>query len=160
MQNQDKRCPMNARRIRETELEKLLSLYTHLHDDDLKIDKDTLEIIWQKLLTNDSIVYFVIEQDELLVSSCNLAIIPNLTRGARPIGLIENVVTHRDYRNKGLGKLVVESALNYDKNENCYKVMLLSSSGRLSAHKFYESLDFSSDDKVGYVMKIDKISSK
>ena len=150
---------MKVRKIKETELGKLLSLYEHLHDDDTKIDNDALEVIWQKILNNDSLIYFVIGQDDLLVSSCNLTIILNLTRRAKAIGLIENVVTHSNYRNKGLGKLVIKTAVNFAKRKNCYKITLLSSSKRTGAHKFYETLGFSSDDKVGYVMKIDKISS-
>lgn len=108
---------MTVRNIKETELGKLLSLYEHLHDGDIEINKDILENVWQDILNNDSLVYFVIEQDGLLVSSCNLTIIPNLTRRAQSIGLIENVVTHRDYRNQGLGKLIMSTAVNYAKKQ-------------------------------------------
>ena len=41
------------------------------------------------------------------MSSCALSVVPNLTRGCQPYGVIENVVTHADYRGKGYGKKVV-----------------------------------------------------
>ena len=145
---------MTVRKIKENELDKLISLYEHLHDDDIEIDKGTSEKIWQDILNDDSLVYFVIEQDDLLVSSCNLTVIPNLTRGGQSIALIENVVTHSEYRNKGLGKTIIETAVDYAKSKNCYKVMLLSSSKRVDAHRFYETLGFSSEDKIGYVKKL------
>lgn len=145
---------MIVRRIKETDLDKLLLLYQHLHDDDLTASKERLEEVWQKIIENDAFVYFVVELDELIVSSCNLTIIPNLTRGGQSIGLIENVVTHRQYRNRGLGKMVIEAAIDFANNENCYKVMLLSNSKRKDAHKFYESIGFSSEDKIGYIRKL------
>lgn len=145
---------MVIRRIKENDLEKLLLLYRHLHEDDTPASKDDLEKVWKEIFENDSIIYFVIELDGLLVSSCNLTIIPNLTRGGRPFGLIENVVTHSDYRNKGLGKSIMETAIDFAKSKNCYKVMLLSAAVREEAHEFYEKLGFSSQDKVGYAMKL------
>lgn len=147
---------MIVRRIKETDLDKLLLLYQHLHDDDLPASKDRLDEVWQKIIGNDAFVYFVIELDDIIVSACNLTIIPNLTRGGQSIGLIENVVTHGEYRNRGLGKKIIEAAADFAKNENCYKVMLLSNSKRKDAHKFYESIGFSSEDKIGYIRKLKK----
>jgi len=47
-----------------------------------------------------------------LVASCALAIIANLTRGARPYAVIENVVTHESYRRRGLGTAVLHHAVD------------------------------------------------
>lgn len=145
---------MIIRKAKASDLEKLLCLYEHLHDDDIAVSKNLLEGVWQKIINSDSFIYFVIEQDDLLVSTCNLTIIPNLTRGGQSIGLIENVVTHREYRNNGLGKIIIEAAVDFAKSRNCYKVMLLSSSKRKEAHQFYEALGFSSTDKIGFSKKL------
>jgi GNAT superfamily N-acetyltransferase len=152
--NQTNRNLMTARRIKESDFNNLLLLYEHLHEDDIAASRDILEKVWQDIINNDFFIYFVIELDGLIVSSCNLTIIPNLTRGGKSIGLIENVVTHREYRNKGLGKNIIETAINFAEKKNCYKVMLLSSSKRTEAHQFYETLGFSSEDKIGYVRKL------
>lgn len=145
---------MTVRRIKESDFDKLILLYEHLHEDDSIVSRDVLEKIWQDILHSESFVYFVIELDELIVSSCNLTIIPNLTRGGKSIGLIENVVTHRDYRNKGLGKNIIDAAVSFAENNNCYKVMLLSGTKRKDAHQFYEKLGFSSEEKIGFVKKL------
>lgn len=145
---------MILRRIKETDLNQLILLYDHLHEGDIKGSKEELEKIWQQILKNDSLVYFVIELNEALICSCNLTIIPNLTRGGKSIGIIENVVTHVDYRNKGLGKIIMETAIDHARNMNCYKIMILSSSKRKESHKFYRSLGFNSEDKIGFVMNL------
>ena len=146
---------MTVREAVKEDLAKLLLLYQHLHNEEMPESATDLERIWEKILENPLLVYFVVEIDGLIVSSCNLAITSNLTRKGRPVGLIENVVTHADYRNRGLGKNVIQSAISYARRENCYKVMLLSGSDRKEAHKLYESLGFDSAKKVGFVLKFD-----
>ena len=145
---------MIVRKIKETDLEKLLVLYKHLHTEESAVENADIKAAWKNILQHDFFTYFVIEYEGILVSSCNITIIPNLTRAGRSIGLIENVVTHSNYRKKGFGRAVIETALDYAKSKNCYKVMLLSNAQRLEAHKFYESLGFKSENKVGYVIKI------
>jgi GNAT superfamily N-acetyltransferase len=50
--------------------------------------------------------------------------------------------------------MVIQAALDFARNRNCYKVMLLSSARRTEAHRFYETLGFSSTDKAGFVMHL------
>jgi GrpB-like predicted nucleotidyltransferase (UPF0157 family) len=76
-----------------------------LNSDDPKLEiNQNLEEHWKEILSDPSLFYFGIEEDGMLVSSCTLAIIKNLTRSARPYGLIENVVTHPEYRKRGNGR--------------------------------------------------------
>lgn len=60
-----------------------------------------------------------------LVASCTLTLTPNLTRGCRPYGVIENVVTDVGFRKRGFAKAVLEKALAFCWSSNCYKVMLM-----------------------------------
>jgi len=91
--------------IREAEasdLSKLLQLYEHLHADDAGLpDRAKLESIWNEILQNPMLHCIISELGDTIVSSCILVIVPNLTRAARPYALIENVVTHSDYRDQG-----------------------------------------------------------
>lgn len=150
----DQPSGVEVRKIRQTELLLLLQLYKHLHPTEDQFLNSSIQKAWTKIIQNDFFNCFVIEQNGFLVASCMLIIIPNLTRQGRSIAVVENVVTHSQYRNKGLGRKIMETAINYARNENCYKIMLLSNSQRTGAHQFYESLGFSADDKVGYVLKI------
>lgn len=145
---------MQVRKIKENELEKLLLLYKHLHPDEVDPSAENAREAWEKIFNNDSFQYFVIEKDEQLIASCNVTIIPNLTRGARPFALIENVVTHGDHQRGGLGKKIMVHAMDHARNRGCYKIMLLSNAHRKEAHRFYEGLGFSGNKKVGYVMDL------
>jgi GNAT superfamily N-acetyltransferase len=97
--------------------------------------------------------YIVAELDGRLVASCMLAIVPNLTRGARPYGLIENVVTCSNYRRRGLGTAVLRYAQEIAWTENCYKVMLLTGSKKESILCFYEKAGLKRDIKTGFIAK-------
>lgn len=78
----------------------------------------------------------------------------NLTRNARPYGLIENVVTHPDYRNKGYGTAILKKAVDIAREHNCYKAMLMSSRKEESTLRFYEKAGFERGDKTGFVIRL------
>lgn len=145
----------NIRLIRKDELKKLLSLYKYLHYDDPDANENSkLEEIWTDIFNDFSIYYIVAESDDNVVSTCTLAIIKNLTRNLRPYGLIENVVTHPDYRQKGLGTKVLNKAVEIANKNNCYKVMLMTSSKEEKTLKFYEKAGFERGRKTGFLMSL------
>ena len=88
-----------------------------------------------------------------LVTSCVLVTVLNLTRGCKPYGLIENVVTHAAHRNRGYGKAVLAEALSFAWSQGCYKVMLMT--GRKDEHtlRFYEQAGFDRHGKQAFVAK-------
>lgn len=143
------------REARKSDLPALLELYQHLHADDEQASLSELERAWSEICDAPTVHCLVAEQAGILVSSCILAIISNLTRGARPYAVIENVVTHADFRRKGWATAVLEHALDLAWRRNCYKVMLLSGVGREGAHHLYERVGFRRDRKVGFVVYAD-----
>jgi hypothetical protein len=79
------------------ELDALIELYRDLHATDVPCaSKRELRALWAEVLENPMMHYVVAEVDGRLVASCTVVIVPNLTRAARPVGLIENVGTPRD----------------------------------------------------------------
>jgi len=149
------RRPMNsARELASADLDALLSLYEHLHATDAPLPaRADLDSIWRKLCESEDHLYYGVDADGLLAASCTVTIVPNLTRGARPYGVIENVVTHSDHRRRGLGRIVVTRALDAAWRRGCYKVMLMSGMGRREIHSFYEALGFDRDAKQAFVAR-------
>jgi GNAT superfamily N-acetyltransferase len=146
---------MLIREIRKDEMERLLDLYTHLHrKDDPLPEKSKLTSIWNEITANPRLHYFVLEFEDKIISSCTLSIIPNLTRGGRPYGVIENVVTHVEYRRRGFGTSILQHSLNIAWKNKCYKVMLLTGSKDPAIHLFYEKAGFKKGEKTGFVANV------
>ncbi len=145
---------MNIRLIQPNELNELLALYAHLHRLDEPLPEPAvIQEVWQELMSNHRYKYFGGYIENILVSSCTISIIPNLTRGCRPYGIIENVVTHTNYRNKGYGKAVLAHTLSHAWSSGCYKVMLLTGRKDQAIFRFYESAGFDRHEKQGFIAK-------
>jgi GNAT superfamily N-acetyltransferase len=140
------------RKIKKNELSKLLALYKHLHKNDSPLPcQKEIKIIWQEIIKNKNIHYFVLDIKGELVASCHLVIIPNLTRSCKPYGIIENVVTREKFRNKGFGKEILQYALNFAWENNCYKVMLMTGSKKEWVYNFYKNAGFKKDIKTAFI---------
>jgi GNAT superfamily N-acetyltransferase len=145
-----------TRLVHEGELSQLLNLYKQLHPDDPELlHNDELMLLWKSILNDQNMSIVVAVQGTKVVSTCVLTIIKNLTRKARPYGLIENVVTDEQYRNRGIGRLVLQKALDMAKESNCYKVMLLTGSKQEEILRFYEKSGFQLGKKTGFVMNFE-----
>jgi len=144
-----------ARLIRYNELKQLLSLYRQLHSDDPDMgESESLKTLWLEIYSDPFLHYIVIEKDGVIISSCTLAIIRNLTRNLRPYGLIENVITHSDFRKMGYGKKVLSKAVEIARENNCYKVMLLTGSKKEETLRFYEEAGFNKGIKTGFIFNL------
>src|SRR5437899_3433663 len=141
------------RMICQDELSSLLGLYRHLHPGDPELAVTELEGLWHRILADSRTHYLVAEVAGQIVSTCTLAVILNLTRGARPYGLIENVVTHPDFRRRGIGTRLLQAALDLAWTHDCYKVMLLTGRKDDATLRFYQQAGFEPGVKTGFVAK-------
>ncbi len=146
---------MEFRRLRSSDLSSLLELYKQLDADDNVCPMDRYEKVWKEIEDNDDIQYFGAIENGHVVSSCYAVYIPNLSRGGRGICFIENVVTDKDHRKLGLASRVMDMAVSFAKDRNCYKVILQSGISREEAHKFYEKMGFNGGSKKAFDMRLD-----
>jgi GNAT superfamily N-acetyltransferase len=134
------------------DLAAILALNAELHPGDQPLPSDEeVAQVWRHLIENPIMHPFVAEYAAQVVATCVLAILPNLTRGARPFGLIENVVTTSALRGRGIGRTLLQATLTFAWQRSCYKVMLLT--GRPTAVSFYEQVGFRQDAKIGLIAK-------
>ncbi len=135
----------------ESDLAGLMELYTHLHNNPLPPLEGRVTAVWQEMLENPRQRVIVAELDGRVVSSCVLAIVPNLTRGQRPFALIENVVTAPAHEGQGLGSACLVFAVEEAQKAGCYKVMLLTGSKNERTLNFYRRAGFNSEDKTAFI---------
>jgi len=144
-----------VREIERTELNDLLTLYTYLHENGIPEWSDHLKHTWETILQDRNHHIIVNIVDGKLVSSCVCIIIPNLTRGIRPYALIENVVTHPDYRGMGHATACLDCAKAIAVNAHCYKIMLLTGSHDAATLRFYERAGYNSGEKTAFIQRLD-----
>ena len=142
---------MKIREINVNELNGLLELYTHLHEQGVPENSNNLQKTWNTICNDENHHIIVCEVNGQIVSSCVCVIIPNLTRNIRPYALIENVVTHTDYRNNGYATACLNYARELAIRSNCYKIMLLTGSKNDSTLNFYKKAGYNCTDKTAFV---------
>ena len=140
-----------VREIRENDLNNILELYLHLHEDSIPEMSENLKNTWNTILQDENHHIIVKEVDGKIVSSCVCVIIPNLTRNIRPYAFVENVVTHSDYRGKGYATECLDYAKEIAEKTNCYKMMLLTGSKSESTLNFYGNAGYNSTDKTAFI---------
>lgn len=142
------------REIVKEDFNGLMELYMQLHDNPMPEKIPEIMELWNRILKDKEHHIIIAEEEGKIVSSCVCVIIPNLTHNQRPYAFIENVVTDKDYRKKGLAT----DCLNYAKEiaikENCYKLMLLTGSKKESTLNFYEQAGYNQNDKTAFIQWI------
>lgn len=141
---------MIIRKAKGTDANDLKVLYfDHLTHFPPKEEQDMN--LWRKLLEkfekDENMHLLVIEEDGKCVSSVQMAIIESLTHNVRPFAVIENVVTHASYRNKGYASALLEKATEIAKEHGCYKIFLETGSNKESTLNFYRNNSFAIDEK-------------
>ena len=139
------------RPVANDELSALLGLYAHLHPEEEMRTPDEVMTLWMTLRQDPNQNCLGAYADGFLAATCTLIVVPNLTHGGRPYGLIENVVTHPDHQRRGLGTAVLTHALQAAWERHCYKVMLLTGSKTEGKLQFYEQVGFKCGVKTGFV---------
>jgi GNAT superfamily N-acetyltransferase len=145
-------APLNIRPALRSDLPRLFALYPHLNPADEIPPLDVAERRFDDLGKYDGSAIFVGVAQDAIVGSCTLVVIPNLTRGGQPYGLIENVVTHAAYRGRGFGKQLLRAAVAAAWQADCYKVMLMTGSKKPSTLAFYTAAGFE-QSKTGFQVR-------
>lgn len=139
------------REARHDDLDALLRLYLHLHEQSLPDASPVLDDAWARIISDENHHLIVCEAEGQIVSSCVCVIIPNLTRGVRPYAFVENVVTHADHRGRGYATACLAYARQIAQEAGCYKMMLLTGSREPATLDFYRCAGYNSTDKTAFI---------
>ena len=145
-----------VREAMEKDLKEILELYLCLHEESIPEQSEVLSHTWKQILNDENHHLIVNEIAGKIVSSCVCVIVPNLTRNVRPYALVENVVTHTEFRGQGLASECLEYAKQIAKQYNCYKMMLLTGSREKETLNFYRNAGYNSTDKTAFIQWLEK----
>ena len=145
--------PPALRHATRADLDALLALYAQLNPGDAPIARERATAILERILASELLAIVVATQDDAVVATCYLNVIPNLTRGGASYTVIENVVVDAARRGTGLGQAVVRFALAEAWRRGCYKALLQTGSRDPRVHRFYEACGFSASEKTGFVAR-------
>lgn len=137
------------RAARTSDLDRLASLYVQLSPDNTPLSTTAAETVFNRFSLYEGSAILIGEIDGVLVASCMIVIIPNLTRAGKPFGLIENVITHPDHRRRGYALSLLDAATNQAWDYGCYKVMLMTGSKDRDTLAFYDRAGFE-QSKTGF----------
>lgn len=117
----------------------LLSELSHVSSTHFKIFRSNLK----NILNNPFHYIFVIEHNSKIVASITLLIEQKIIHNFKNVGHIEDLVVKKEYRNKKLGKKLIQFCIDFAKDSNCYKIILNCSDAVLP---FYKKLGFNNSN--------------
>lgn len=132
----------NARLAVAADLDALLALFAASDVSRSAEPSARAEQIWAEMLAREGVAVFVSEADSKIVSTCMLITTPNLLRGGRQFGIVENVATHPGFQGRGHGRAVIAAALAEAWKQDCHQVLLQSGRADPRVHRFYEACGF------------------
>jgi GNAT superfamily N-acetyltransferase len=76
----------------------------------------------------------------------------NMAKRGRRSGIVEDVAVDPQYQGRGIGRAMMQHALEQCRRADCYKLVLSSNLKREDAHRFYDSLGFK---RHGYSFRVE-----
>lgn len=130
----------------------ILSLYHDLNAEDLDAPLSLMERTFIQMLAQPGLSILLALLDGEPVATITVVVVPNLTRGCAFYALLENVATLSSCRGKGIGGRLLAEAIDLCWKADCYKIMLMSGSQNLRAHRFYQVRGFKTT-KTGFELR-------
>ncbi|MFG2404686.1 GNAT family N-acetyltransferase [Streptomyces brevispora] len=132
---------ITVRSAAEADLSALLTLYGELNPDDAPLPQASADAIWAAISRQQGRTVLVADAGGTVAGTADCIVLPNLTRGGRAILFVENVVVAGSFQRRGVGRRLMEAAVQLGASADCYKVQLLAADDEY-VHTFYEACGF------------------
>lgn len=109
-------------------------------------------LIFNKMKKYPNYKVYVAVIDGVVIGTFALLIMDNLANMGKSSGIVEDLVVHTDWQKKGIGRQMMQFAMQICRQNNCYKLVLSCNIKRKKAHNFYKNLGFK---QHGYSFKVD-----
>ncbi len=130
---------MEIRKIELNDLDRVFELLNELYESKLKYEK--FKEIYNLKLKDTNSYYIVAILNNKIVGILTSEIQVKLHR-AKKQSFIEDLIVDKEYRRQGIGKALLQNAVDYAKENDCEVIELTSYIKNESAHRFYEDNSF------------------
>jgi glucosamine-phosphate N-acetyltransferase len=103
------------------------------------LSREKAKAILKKITANPNHVIFVAVLNNRIIGSTTLFIEQKFIHDGGLVGHIEDVVVSKEHEGKGIGFRIIQTVLEYAKNQGCYKTILDCDD---KVKPFYERLGF------------------
>ncbi len=142
---------IQIRQATKADLPAILNLYATVLDKGEVLSIEQAETLFAKMAVYPNYKVYVAENEAGIIGTFALLIMDNLAHVGTPSGVVEDVVVADEVQGKGIGKAMMNFAMERCKEVGCYKLVLSSNLKRHEAHAFYESLAF---EKHGFSFRV------
>lgn len=139
---------LTVRTARDVDADILRSLYRQLVDDE-NVNVTASQI--RSLESDAHTRLLVCEIDGQVRGTVLVCLCADVMYAGQPFAVVENIVVDQECRGNGVGRALLREVERFCRSRNCSKMMLLSSTARVDAHRFFEKIGFRGDRKRGFV---------
>ncbi|HEY8974437.1 MAG TPA: GNAT family N-acetyltransferase [Burkholderiaceae bacterium] len=142
------RAAVTVRRARAADAGAVAALYAQL------VANPALHVLparLDELAAHADAALLVASVDGTLVGTVFVAWCPDAMFGRRPFAVVENIVVDTGSRGRGVGAALLAEVERLSRARDCSKIMLLSASERVAAHRFFVRGGYAGDRKRGFV---------
>jgi GNAT superfamily N-acetyltransferase len=126
-----------------SDLRKVLDLYAQpVLDAGNVLPVETAKHLHERFADYPDYTLYVAERGDDIVGTFALLVMHNLGHLGAPSAIVEDVAVSPSMQGQGIGKAMMQFAVDRAREKGCYKLMLSSNAKREHAHAFYESIGF------------------
>jgi len=142
---------MHIRDTKISDLRQLSWLYRQNYYGDSKIETDLEKMTnkYKELSIDDNYKFISVIDDDKIVGFCSLIVNHCIFEEQKPTVMLWTLRVHPDYRNKKIGKAIIEYVKDFCKSLNAESVFLGCDKQNEGAIKFYNKLNF--EETLGFV---------
>lgn len=133
-----------------TDLDELIGLLNDLFTQDIEFEPnyEVQKSGLDKIINNPEFgEILVLQMDNQVIGMVSLLYSISTALGGK-VAILEDMIIHKDHRNKGFGKQLLQGAINFSKERDCLRLTLLTDFNNDTAIRFYEGFGFKKSDMI------------
>ncbi len=143
---------MKIAELTELDLEGLAKLYKQFWGEESSLEK--MLTTFRRLRINPNYIFLVAKLDGCLAGSVMGIVCEELYGECKPFMVVEDVVVDTNHRRQGIGSQLMRELEQCASTRGCAYIIFVTEQDRTTAHRFYESLGYSSDKYKGFKKRL------